>query len=125
MTDLVLRLKRSWQRVARASRQHLLRHSPAWIRRAFGRPATYLDMVLVDHGIFRLIYLNRHRLSAEAWRSAQPAPHQFRWLAESGIRNTDDLRRLSAVGPQCYLVGESLMRQQDVAAATRELLGEA
>jgi indole-3-glycerol phosphate synthase len=44
-------------------------------------------------------------------------------VAESGIRNADDLRRLAAVGPQAYLVGESLMRQADVAAATRELLG--
>jgi indole-3-glycerol phosphate synthase len=45
-------------------------------------------------------------------------------IAESGIRNTDDLRRLSAVGPNCYLVGESLMRQKDVAAAVRALLGD-
>jgi indole-3-glycerol phosphate synthase len=45
-------------------------------------------------------------------------------IAESGIRNTDDLRRLSAVGPNCYLVGESLMRQDDVTAAVRELLGD-
>ena len=42
-------------------------------------------------------------------------------IAESGIRNTDDLRRLAAVGPKCYLVGESLMRQTDVAAAVRAL----
>jgi indole-3-glycerol phosphate synthase len=46
-------------------------------------------------------------------------------VAESGIRDTEDLRRLSAVGPQCYLVGESLLRNDDVAAATRALLGEA
>ena len=45
-------------------------------------------------------------------------------IAESGIRNTDDLKRLAAVGPNCYLVGESLMRQSDVAAAVRELLGD-
>lgn len=45
-------------------------------------------------------------------------------IAESGIRNTADLRRLAAVGPNCYLVGESLMRQTDVAAAVRELLGD-
>jgi indole-3-glycerol phosphate synthase len=45
-------------------------------------------------------------------------------IAESGIRNTDDLRRLAAVGPNCYLVGESLMRQDDVAGAVRELLGD-
>lgn len=45
-------------------------------------------------------------------------------IAESGIRNTDDLRRLAAVGPNCYLVGESLMRQVDVAQAVRTLLGD-
>ena len=45
-------------------------------------------------------------------------------IAESGIRNTGDLRRLAAVGPNCYLVGESLMRQDDVAQAVRELLGD-
>jgi indole-3-glycerol phosphate synthase len=45
-------------------------------------------------------------------------------VAESGIRSTEDLRRLSAAGAQCYLVGESLMRQADVTAATRALLGE-
>jgi protein tyrosine phosphatase (PTP) superfamily phosphohydrolase (DUF442 family) len=92
MTDLVLRLKRSWQRMARNARRHILRRSPGWVRRALGGPATYLDMVLVDHGIFRMFYLNRHRLSARAWRSAQPAPHQFRQLADEGIRTIVNLR---------------------------------
>jgi len=46
-------------------------------------------------------------------------------IAESGIRNNADLRRLAAVGAQCFLVGESLMRQPDVTVATRTLLGEA
>ncbi|MGD0430844.1 MAG: indole-3-glycerol phosphate synthase TrpC [Acetobacteraceae bacterium] len=45
-------------------------------------------------------------------------------IAESGIRDTADLRRLSAVGPNCYLVGESLMRQDDVTAAVQALLGD-
>ena len=45
-------------------------------------------------------------------------------IAESGIRNTEDLKRLASVGPNCYLVGESLMRQGDVVAATRALLGD-
>ena len=45
-------------------------------------------------------------------------------ISESGIRNTADLRRLAAVGPNCYLVGESLMRQSDVTAAVKALLGD-
>jgi indole-3-glycerol phosphate synthase len=45
-------------------------------------------------------------------------------ISESGIRDTEDLRRLSAVGPNSYLVGESLMRQPDVIAAVRALLGD-
>ncbi len=43
-------------------------------------------------------------------------------IAESGIRGNADLRRLAAAGPQCFLVGESLLRQPDVTAATRMLL---
>jgi len=45
-------------------------------------------------------------------------------ITESGIRDTADLRLLSAVGPQGYLVGESLVRQADVAEAVRVLLGD-
>ena len=43
-------------------------------------------------------------------------------IAESGIRSHADLQRLAAAGAQCFLVGESLMRQPDVTAATRNLL---
>jgi indole-3-glycerol phosphate synthase len=43
-------------------------------------------------------------------------------IAESGIRSHADLRRIVAAGAHCFLVGESLMRQPDVAAATRSLL---
>lgn len=44
-------------------------------------------------------------------------------VAESGIATHADIRHLAGAGASCFLVGESLLRQPDIEAATRALLG--
>ena len=56
-------------------------------------------------------------------RLAPLAPKEAFIVAESGIADNADVVRLSACGVGAFLVGESLMRQADVAKATRALLG--
>ena len=43
-------------------------------------------------------------------------------VSESGISTAADLARLARSGARCFLIGEALLRQKDVAAATRALL---
>ena len=76
----------------------------------------------------RLIGVNNRDLKrfatdiAVTERLAPLAPAGTLLVSESGINSHADLVRLSACGARCFLVGESLMRQADVAAATRALL---
>jgi protein tyrosine/serine phosphatase len=59
---------------------------------AWDRLRAWTNMLLVDHGVFRMVYLNRHRVSMRLWRSGQPAPHHIAQIAAEGVRTIVNLR---------------------------------
>jgi protein tyrosine phosphatase (PTP) superfamily phosphohydrolase (DUF442 family) len=52
----------------------------------------WINMLFVDHGILRLIYVNERRVSPAFLRSAQPAPHDIRRAAREGVKTIINLR---------------------------------
>ncbi len=58
--------------------------------------------------------------TTEALAGRLPAERHL--VCESGLSSHADLQRMAAAGARRFLIGESLMRQDDVASATRTLL---
>lgn len=130
MASLTKRWKRATKRVTMAWRHRLIADAPPWLRRIAGKPATWLDMLFIDHGVFRLVYLNRHALSGDAWRSAQPLPHQIAAAHRDGVKTIINLRGERQCGSYwlerdaCARLGIQLVNCQlrSRAAPTREEL---
>lgn len=76
----------------------------------------------------RIIGINNRDLNtfvtdiAVTLRLAPRIPTNRLVISESGLSTPADLRRLADAGISTFLIGESLMRQKDVAAATKALL---
>jgi len=76
----------------------------------------------------RLIGVNNRDLRdftvdfARTYELVGQAPEGCTFVAESGLASHADLDAMAEHGVRCFLVGEALMRQPDVEAATRELL---
>ena len=77
----------------------------------------------------RLIGINNRNLKtlyvdlANSERLSQNIPKDKIIVCESGINTHQDIERMQKSGINCFLVGESLMRQTDVELATKNLLG--
>ena len=61
-------------------------------------------------------------VSLELLQSA-PCPDHIMFVSESGIFTRADVETLQAAGMDAVLVGEALMREADIGAKVRELLG--
>jgi len=67
--------------------------------------------------------LNTFETSLDTTRTlARLVPPKHLIISESGLSTPEDLADISRYGARCFLIGESLMRQEDVADATRTLL---
>ena len=86
-----------------------------------------LDRALaVDAGLIGVNNRNLKTLAVDLRTTEELAarvPQDRLLVCESGLAARSDLDRMAAAGAKCFLIGESLMRQEDVAAAVRDLVG--
>ena len=77
----------------------------------------------------RLIGVNNRNLNTfevdvhKTYELVARAPADCTFVAESGLTSRADLDAMAEHDIRCFLIGESLMRQPDVEAATRAMVG--
>ena len=90
------------------------------------------SMIGFPHAAYSLLGINNRDLttfqvdidtSIRLARLAQRDGRALPMVSESGIKTRDDVRRLASAGIQAILVGETLLRQQDISTAIDALLG--
>jgi indole-3-glycerol phosphate synthase len=95
-------------------------HDADELDRAFDSGASIIGINNRDLRTFKVDLAITERLIARA-KARGTANHLF--ISESGIHTRADLQRVEAAGANAVLVGESLMREQDIAAKVKDLLG--
>jgi protein tyrosine phosphatase (PTP) superfamily phosphohydrolase (DUF442 family) len=96
LISIYKRLTRPYMRALesryRRMRRSMRDDSPTWLVRSADYVLDRFDLAIVDHGVFRFIYANRHKVSDRVWRSAQPAPSGIALFARRGVRTIVNLR---------------------------------
>jgi indole-3-glycerol phosphate synthase len=104
-------------------------HDENELERALAAGAELVGVNNRDLKTFKVDLATTERLAAKLLSLTRNAPSTPRptplLVAESGIHNKTDVDRLARCGAQAILVGESLMRDPDIAAKVRALLGDA
>jgi indole-3-glycerol phosphate synthase len=90
-------------------------HDAAELDRALRLKSRLIGVNNRDLKTFSIDLSRSHELAASA-------PPGCTFVAESGLGSKEDLDRMAEHGIRSFLVGESLMRQPDLTAATRRLL---
>jgi protein tyrosine/serine phosphatase len=73
------------------------------------RIAAHLDMLFVDHGIFRILWTAHHPIAPEMYRANQPAPFHLARAKRRGVRTIVNLRGARPCGS--YALEEDACRR--------------
>ena len=96
-------------------------HDEIELQRALAAGARLIGVNNRDLKTFKVDLATTERLAEELRRS--PRGGEILLVAESGIHSRADVERLIRCGAQAILVGESLMRHNNILAKVSELLG--